>query len=144
MPIHFFTEDIDFAFAKTQETSQWIETAITDYKCRLAEEQDLNFIFCSDAHLHKINVEYLNHDTLTDIITFDQAEYEGEIAGDIFISVERVADNAEEFGVSFEQELNRVIIHGVLHLLGLSDKTPEQEKEMRKAENHYLAKIKTV
>ncbi len=144
MPILFFTEDIDFVFAKEQETSEWIETAITDYKCRLAEEQDLNFIFCSDTHLHKINTEYLNHDTLTDIITFDHAEHEGEIAGDIFISVERVAENAVEFGVSFEQELNRVIIHGVLHLLGLGDKTPEQEKEMRNAENHYLVKIKNV
>lgn len=143
MPILFFTEDVDFVFAKTQETSRWIEGAIADYQGKLAEEQDLNFIFCSDEHLHKINLEYLNHDTLTDIITFDQAEYEGEIAGDIFISVERVAENAAEFEVSFEQELHRVIIHGVLHLLGLGDKTPEQEKEMRKAENHYLAKLKT-
>jgi len=98
----------------------------------------LNFIFCSDNYLLKINVEHLNHDTYTDIITFDYSK-EDRISGDIFISIDRVEENAKSHKTSFENELHRVIIHGVLHLLGYGDKEPGQKAEMRQKEDFCLS-----
>ena len=95
----------------------------------------LSYIFCSDAYLHNINVEYLNHDTLTDIITFPYLS-PPEIEGDIFISVDRIRENAQTFQVTFEQELHRVIIHGVLHLCGQGDKTEEEDTQVEAGEGH--------
>ena len=100
---------------------------------------ELTFIFCSDEYLHKINLEYLDHDTYTDIITFDNADEDGTIEGDIFVSVERVKENAADLKIPFEDELHRVLIHGVLHLLGHDDTTPELKAAMRKEEDKCLS-----
>ncbi|MCS6832000.1 MAG: rRNA maturation RNase YbeY, partial [Flammeovirgaceae bacterium] len=101
--------------------------------------REINYIFCDDYFLHQLNVEYLQHDTLTDIITFDYTEDRRKgIEGEIYISIERVEDNAKELGIAFKDELDRVIIHGILHLLGYRDETEEEEKEMRRLEDDCL------
>lgn len=136
--ILFFTEDIDFKLKDKAKIRQWIMNTIKaeGYK-RVGE---LSFILCSDSYLLEINKQYLNHDTYTDIVTFDSSEDEDVIAGDIFISVERIAENAEKFKVNSSDELHRVIIHGVLHLCGYYDKSPEDKALMTNKENEYLAK----
>ncbi|AKD02812.1 rRNA maturation RNase YbeY [Pontibacter korlensis] len=136
LPIEFFSEDIDFELNNPEQVSEWIADVIDHHGQELS---GLTYIFCSDDYLHEINVEYLDHDTLTDIITFNNADFEGIIEGDIFISVDRVRDNATDHGTTFEDELHRVIIHGVLHLLGFKDKTKEQEALMRKEEDSSLS-----
>lgn len=110
---------------------------------KLAESEsrtlgDINYILCSDPYLLDINRQYLNHDYFTDVITFDYSE-DNVISGDIFISVDTVADNAKEYGVTFEKELERVMIHGVLHLVGYNDKSDSEVKVMRSKENQYLS-----
>jgi probable rRNA maturation factor len=135
-PIEFFSEDIEFSLDNPEQISNWIADIIEQHEQELVT---LTYIFCSDEYLHQINVEYLDHDTLTDIITFDNADMEGTIEGDIFISIDRVRDNAATHNTSFEDELHRVIIHGVLHLLGFKDKTTEQEATMRKLEDSSLS-----
>ena len=136
MNIHFFSEDIDFVPEDEEAIQNWIMQVVTYEKKEILE---LNYIFCSDQYLHQINLEYLHHDTYTDIITFDNSEEENIIEGDIFISIERVKENAASYQVSFQHELLRVIIHGVLHLIGFGDKTPEQKKQMRGKEDTYLS-----
>lgn len=114
---------------------QWIKTIIEQ------EEKvpgDISYIFCSDEQLLEINKEYLNHDYYTDIITFDYSEAD-EVSGDMFISIDRIKDNAKELKVSYQEELYRVIIHGVLHLLGYKDKTEEESEQMREMENKSLS-----
>lgn len=134
--IHFHSEEVDFDLKNEQETGDWIANIIESEGFSLEE---LNFIFCSDAYLHEINIQYLNHDTFTDIITFDQSEAKDIIEGDIFISIERVQANASSLQVSFDDEISRVIIHGVLHLMGHSDQTPEEKQAMRKKEEACLS-----
>lgn len=134
--VKYFTEDISFKLSHPRKTASWIKFTILSEESILG---DVNFIFCSDRYLHNINVEYLNHNTLTDIITFDNSEEEGVITGDIFISVVRVRENAKAFDRPFDEELHRVIIHGILHLLGYSDKTVAKQKQMRKKEDAYLS-----
>ncbi len=136
--ISFFSEEISFELSNPKEISNWLESAIEAHEKQLVE---ISYIFCDDEYLHKINVEYLNHDTYTDIITFDNSESEEEIESDIFVSVERVKENAKEFEVSFEQELHRVLIHGLLHLLGFKDKTEMESAEMRKQEEFWLERL---
>ena len=136
MPIHFFAEDIVFKPLHPRKTSLWIKRAIEKEAHNL---DTLNYIFCSDAYLLEMNQEYLSHKTYTDIITFDNSDEEKLINGDIFISIERVRENAEKFDTTFEQELHRVMIHGVLHLMGYKDKTPEEKSTMRKKEEAYLS-----
>lgn len=133
--INFHVEDIDFKIQQKQKLKNWLKSVIINEGFTLG---DLNYVFCSDDYLLKINVEYLDHDYLTDIITFDNSEDDGLIEGDIFISVDRVKDNAKTYQVSDEHELKRVLVHGVLHLCGYLDKTDEEEKRMRAKENHYL------
>ena len=99
---------------------------------------DINFIFCDDEYLYKMNVQYLYHDYLTDVITFDYGEPSGPLSGEVFISVDRVGDNAKDLGCAFVQELHRVMIHGVLHLCGYSDSTPDARAAMEVKENYYL------
>ena len=99
---------------------------------------ELTYVFCNDQQLLKLNKEFLNHDTLTDIITFDYS-LGNEIHGEIYISTDRVEENAEEFEVSFMNELSRVMVHGILHLCGYKDKSEEEKNQMRNKENHYLA-----
>lgn len=134
--IEFFSEDIDFSLLNPDKVSDWISSIIQEHGQELTS---LTFIFCSDDYLHDINVEYLDHDTLTDIITFDNADEEGTIEGDIFVSIERVKDNAATIGTSFTDELHRVLIHGVLHLLGYDDKNDEAQTLMRKQEDSCLS-----
>jgi rRNA maturation RNase YbeY len=135
--IEFFTEDLDFALDCPEEVRGWI-IATVDHEGFAVDS--LSFIFCSDAHLLGINQQYLEHDTFTDIITFPYHEEERRIQGDVFISVERVQENATTYGVPFERELHRVIIHGVLHLLGYVDGSDADKAFMRKKEDFYLAR----
>ncbi len=130
-----FNYESEFKLSQEDEMSEWISSVISSEECR---EGNINYVFCDDDYLHKLNVEFLNHDTLTDIISFDY-NVGKELHGDIFISVERVKDNAKNFKVSFGNELSRVMVHGVLHYCGYKDKTDEDAKVMRKKENHYLS-----
>ena len=134
--INFFYEDTAFELAHKEVITSWIIHTITEENHQLSE---INYIFCSDEYLHQINVDYLQHDYYTDIITFDNSEDERTVESDIFVSVERVQDNARDQGIPFEQELRRVVIHGVLHLVGYNDKTDEQQMQMREKENAYLS-----
>lgn len=132
--IYFHNEDTDFELSDSLKTKKWILECISKEGKSCGE---LNFIFCSDDYLLSINQTHLNHDTFTDIITFNYVEND-VISGDIFISVDRVKENARNFKVSFSEELNRVIIHGVLHLIGYDDKTPSDAQEIRQKEDFYL------
>jgi len=132
--IDFHDEDAGFLPDHLPALKQWIQQIIDQESCTL---QQLTYIFCSDAYLHRINMEYLQHDTYTDIITFPY-EKPPLIHSDIFISIERVRDNAQQYGLAFEQELHRVIIHGIFHLCGYPDKTPEEAQVMRQKEDEAL------
>lgn len=131
--INYHVEDIDFQLQHSEQLTQWIVNTIQEEDSEL---KAINYIFCSDAYLHNINIEYLKHDTLTDIITFPYS-YE-PVESDIFISIDRIRDNAKDLKVSFEQELHRVMIHGVLHLIGFDDKDAEAKKLMTEKEDAYL------
>ena len=133
--IHFFSEKTDFTLPDPQKTKQWLIESVSTLKKNLLE---INYIFTSDDNLLNINVLHLNHDTYTDIITFDNSECDEELEGDIFISINRVEENAKTFNESYDRELHRVMIHGILHLAGYDDKTDKEKKAMRKLENHYL------
>jgi probable rRNA maturation factor len=135
--IQFFEEDITYKLKNKTRLRQWINETITAEGYRL---QELTYIFCSDAYLLQINQQYLDHDTYTDIITFDNSENKGDIVGDIFISIPRIRENAASFRVTETDELHRVIIHGALHLLGYKDKTAAAKKKMTEKEDYYLAK----
>ena len=134
--IQFFSEDIDFTLKEKQKVRQWIASIIKAEGFKRVGE--LNFIFCSDSYLLEINKQYLDHDTFTDIVTFDSSEIQDTIAGDIFISIDRIDDNATKFGVTQRDELHRVIIHGVLHLCGYLDKKKEDKELMTNKENSSL------
>jgi len=129
-----FNYESNFKLLDEEKTNTWIQKCIAKEGFELG---DVNYIFCDDDYLHKINLEFLQHDTLTDIISFDYTIGK-EVNGDIFISTERVEENAKEFNVSFENELHRVIIHGILHYLGFKDKTDEEKEIMRAKENECL------
>lgn len=135
--IAFFSEDTSFSLKQRLKRKSWIKNCVEKESGELGT---INYIFCSDDYLLNLNVNYLKHNTLTDIITFDYSE-KPVISGDIFISVERVKENAEKFAVTFETELNRVMIHGVLHLCGYKDKKTEDAALMKKKENFYLARL---
>lgn len=136
MAIHFFSEDISFSLEEEEEAVSWIENILDQEK---QVSKSINYIFCSDNYLLKINQDYLDHDTLTDIITFDNSEEEGKIEADIFISIDRVKENAHSLDKTFNEELHRIIIHGLLHLAGYNDKTDEDKTEMRKKEDACLS-----
>lgn len=137
MAITFNSEDTKFGIAgHKRRVAAWMRAAISEEGFRAG---DINVIFCSDSYLLGINRQYLRHDYYTDIITFDYCE-EGILSGDLFISVDTVRSNAEEYGVMFHVELSRVIIHGIMHLAGYKDKTDPDAEKMRERENHYLAK----
>jgi rRNA maturation RNase YbeY len=134
--IRFFYEETSFKLKNLQKLKSWIK------KCIQYEEKSLvhlNYIICSDEYLAKINQEYLNHNTYTDIVTFDNSEPDNGIEGDIFVSIDRIKENASKFQILLEDELHRVIIHGVLHLLGYSDKGKAQSTIMREKEDAYLS-----
>ncbi len=134
MAISFVNEQIKFQLADKQRIKRWIMAVCQQNHKKVG---DIGYLFCDDTYLLEVNKQYLNHDTYTDIITFDYVE-EGVVNGDIMISVERVRENAKLFEVPFEQELHRVIIHGVLHLLGQKDKSTKEAAMMRKREEDAL------
>lgn len=139
-PLCFYAEDIDFELKNKDLIAKWItDSAAAENKT----VEGVNFIFCSDNYLHKINVEYLQHDTLTDVITFPYSKKKDSfISGDIFISVERTTENAAIYNVTPEHELNRVMIHGILHLIGYGDKSAARKKIMTEKEDFYLSALK--
>ena len=131
--IEFYSET-DFKIEDTKALSHWISEVILHENHELG---DLTYVFCDDAYLHKLNLQFLNHDTLTDIISFDNSLGK-QIHGEIYISVERVKENAGTYQVAFLEELHRVIIHGVLHFCGYKDKTKKQQETMSCKENEAL------
>jgi probable rRNA maturation factor len=135
--ISFFEEDITYKLKLKAAVRQWIKETICSEGYKLKE---LNYIFCSDSYLLQINQQYLNHDTYTDIITFDNSDKERTISGDIFISIDRIRENAAKFNITETDELHRVIIHGALHLLDYKDKTVPDKKKMTLKEDFYLNK----
>lgn len=134
-PVEFFAEDVDIELAKPDQYRRWVEQVIQDEGCQLLRVQ---YIFCSDNFLQDLHFRYLQDDTLTDIMTFPYRDHP-EIESDIFISIDRVRENASSLGIPFEEELRRVMIHGVLHLCGYPDKTAEESRKMREKENEKLA-----
>ncbi len=132
--INFFSEDTDFNFQEIEKAIKWLQLIGSNHSKEIGV---LNIIFCSDEYLHKLNIEYLQHDTLTDIITFPHEDGDF-ISGDIFISIDRVKDNASEYGVQVDTELIRVMAHGLLHLCGLMDKTDEDKNVMRQQEERAI------
>lgn len=131
--INFYSEN-DFELEKVSSYESWVKNVISSEGKKTGE---ISFIFCDDEYLLEINQKYLDHDTYTDIISFD-ASVGNILNGDIFISTERVSENADSYEVEFSEELKRVIIHGVLHLCGYKDKTPEEEKIMREKEEEKM------
>jgi probable rRNA maturation factor len=140
MAIHFFEEDIQFTLKAKSTYKKWLKEITKIQGKKIGE---LNYIFCSDEYLYSINVEYLNHKTYTDIITFDNSEKEELIEGDIFISIDRVKENAQKLSIDFESELKRVISHGLYHLLGYKDKKEEEKHLMRAMEEQAIALFQT-
>ena len=131
-----FNYETDFKLENTDKVSNWISETILEENHK---EGEINYIFCSDDYLHQLNVDFLDHDTLTDIISFDYSVGK-ELHGDIYISVDRVKENAKDFNIEFEDEIARVIIHGVLHYCGYKDKSDVDEILMRSKEDHHLAR----
>ena len=134
-----FAFQTNCSFKKRTILKQWIKTIVENNKKEVGE---ISYIFCSDEQLLEINKEFLNHDYYTDIITFDYSETD-VVSGDLFISIERIKDNAKTLKTSYQEELHRVIIHGVLHLLGYKDKTEEESENMRKLEDECLLILST-
>jgi len=132
-----FNYETDFTLENESRISEWLSALILeeDYK-----EGDINYVFCSDQYLHKLNVEFLNHDTLTDIISFDYSVGK-ELHGEIYISIDRVEENAKEIRVRFSEELARVMAHGILHYCGYQDKREDDKTVMRQKEEYYLNKL---
>jgi probable rRNA maturation factor len=139
--INFFTEDITYTLKNKTIIKKWIESTIVEEGYRLEE---LNFILCSDEYLLRINQDFLQHDDYTDVITFDNSEELKTIVGDIFISLDRIKENAVNFKSTTINELCRVIIHGTLHLLGYKDKTKAAKTEMTAKEDYYLGKLSSL
>ena len=134
MAVSYFAEDVKMPAIKQRETTDWIRRVASGYgkKCG-----DIAYIFCSDEKILEVNKAYLQHDYYTDVITFDYTEGD-KISGDIFISVDTVRSNAEQFGTDYDEELHRIIIHGVLHLCGINDKGPGEREMMTRHENEAL------
>ena len=133
--ISYYNDDVKLPSIKKRSTSSWIKSVAAKYQKTV---DSISYIFCSDEKILEVNKQYLQHDYYTDIITFDYTENSDIISGDIFVSIDRVKDNAKEFKVTFEEELRRVLIHGILHLLGYPDKKPSEERKMRQKENEAL------
>ncbi|MCF2501617.1 rRNA maturation RNase YbeY [Dyadobacter chenhuakuii] len=133
--LNFFTENVDFDLLRPLKTKKWIKNTSISEGYEIA---DLNYIFCDDDYLLEINKQYLDHDYFTDIITFDNSEEDNVIEGDIYISVDRVRENAATFHADFETEMRRVLIHGLLHLMGYDDTNEKLKAAMRAKEDQYL------
>ena len=136
--INFFNENVEFLLPKKRQIRNWIFSVITTENYQLSE---INFIFCSDEHLLGLNKQYLEHDTYTDVITFDHSETPNTVVADVFISLDRVKENAANLNVKMFEELLRVMVHGTLHLVGFNDKNEEDKKRMTAREDYYLAEF---
>ncbi|MGB3780417.1 MAG: rRNA maturation RNase YbeY [Tunicatimonas sp.] len=138
--IRFFSEDVDFSPSNESQLIRWLNSVAQDEQTEIAE---LSYIFCSDDYLLALNQQYLNHDFYTDVITFDHREQVSEpIVGDVFISYDRVIDNSQQLCLNESDELNRVVLHGLLHLLGYGDTTSEEKDDMRLLEDKYLNNLR--
>ena len=137
--INFYSKT-DFDLSQPKEIKKWISSIIFSEGY---EEGDITFVFCDDSYLNKINVKYLNHDTFTDVISFDYT-IDKEIHGEVYISIDRIEENAEDFGASFNDELHRVMVHGILHFCKYNDNTKADKKEIRKKEDFALLNRKFV
>ena len=133
-----FNSETSFTLKNQKKLADWISNVVLSEDFEVGE---INYIFCDDVYLHKINQEFLNHDTFTDIISFDYTLAK-EVGGDIFISIERVLENAEKFDEVFENELHRVMIHGILHFMGYKDKTKKEKTLMRTKEDENIFRLK--
>lgn len=138
--VSYFTEDISFLFKGKRLTSRWLKAVAQSEGKQLG---DISVIFCSDKYILDVNIKYLKHDYYTDIITFDYCEG-NTLSGDLFISIDSVRENASFYGSSFADELNRVIVHGLLHLIGYDDHTEADIAMMRAKENYYLEQRKSL
>ena len=132
--IRYYCEDVKFVFKDKLATNRWLKFVAGSEVRTIG---DVNIIFCSDNYILDVNMRYLQHDYFTDIITFDYCEG-NKLSGDLFISVDTVRENAIEYGAEFDEELHRVIVHGLLHLIGYDDHTPEEEKQIQEKEDYYL------
>ena len=132
--ISYYTEDCKFVLKGKMLNNRWLKMVV---ESEIKKMGDLSIIFCSDNYILDVNMRYLQHDYFTDIITFDYCEG-NTISGDLFISIDSVRENALFYGATFEDELDRVMVHGVLHLLGYDDHTPEETAVMREKENYYV------
>lgn len=137
MPVHFFEQEVSAKLKNKRKLSAFLQSLIHAKKSDV-EEVELNYIFCNDDYLLEINQQYLDHDTFTDIITFDLSDHEAMMNGEIYISTDRISDNAKKFETTYQKELHRVIFHGALHLCGYKDKTAAQKNEMRQQEDNCL------
>lgn len=137
--INYFSEDVAFSLQHEEKISQWLEDIAASHEYQV---ETINYIFCSDDYLLDINKTYLQHDYYTDIITFDNSSSHHLIESDIFISIDRVTDNAKEIGIPFEEELHRVLVHGLLHLVGFDDKGDDHKILMRQKEDACLSLLK--
>lgn len=137
--IHFFKEGIHFRLHHQDQLRLWISAIVRHHQCRLGE---INFIFSGDLYLLELNKKFLKHDYFTDVITFDNASGKKKISGEIYISYDRVAANVKRYNTSLKDELHRVMVHGVLHLLGYKDKSAKEKALIRKAEDDWLGKRK--
>lgn len=140
MAIHFFQEDIQFNLKEKLKTKKWLKQLALEEGYTVG---NLNYIFCSDEYLHNINMDYLDHDTYTDIITFDNSERDHHLEGDIFISIERIEENARIQKTNFLDELLRVLSHGLYHLCGYKDKLEREITVMRSKEDYAIMKFKS-
>ena len=138
--VSYFLQDTDFVFKNKLLNNRWLKMVAESEIKRLG---DISIIFCSDPYILDVNIKYLQHDYFTDIITFDYCEG-NKLSGDLFISVDSVRENADFYGTEFPDELNRVIVHGLLHLIGYDDHTDEQKRIMREKENYYLEMRKSL
>jgi probable rRNA maturation factor len=139
MAINFYTEDLEYNLKQKTRIRSWLYNTIEAEGYVLEE---ISFIFCTDEYLLQMNQQYLNHDTYTDVITFDNSGQPKTILGDVFISIDRVHENAKAFRSTVWDELCRVMVHGTLHLLGYKDKSDEDQALMTQKENHYLYRLK--
>ena len=133
--LKFFSEEIKFKVPQSMKVSGWLKNIAVSEGYKVGE---LNYIFCSDDYLLEINKQYLDHDYYTDIITFDNSEEDGKLEGDIYVSIDRVKENADHIGVSFDIELRRVLVHGLLHLIGFNDSDEDLKQQMRAKEDECL------
>lgn len=135
--IRFKSEDVEFPAIDRKKVSEWLKSVASGYGKRVGE---LSYLFCDDEEILRINIEFLNHDYYTDIITFDYTTG-ATVSGDMYISLDTVRSNADKYGFSYEDELHRVIVHGLLHLCGLKDKTEGERANMEEAENAALSML---